>query len=492
MNTTEINRAVDSHPSLPLDFHLTHSRLDTERYLFYVTYWDKSCQPSLSSVFQQPPTPGHGSLILNDAILALSACNMSRACPEVLGCGGVRRPNRTHHLQSQLFYCSAIRRLRKLGAAECRSNILHILAALVLLCYLESSMCNFHGYHCHLNGIHSLLNVDASDASNARIGREFLTTLEQVRYYNWWIRIHFSTLNFQGNQSLLHGSFSAFGEDDSPSTERTTFLAILCESYRLASKAFILWWQTHGSSFRSTQQYLDPYGEDYTDLLKTESQKLDIWVSRRRALGCPFDQYPPDIKSTSPRSSHSPSKHQPLCFLSHDAAMNHAYYAAARIIQSRRGFETSNTDNPFFQGRDDVQESWMVLLLRTVAGIDFTHCARQNVYTIGISGLLLACILQGISVTAGVWIESWLEDFHHATHVPEEGSLPISQIIRIVAAINRQRQQRDYDIFAISLVEEDDGGKGKFSSYANQNLDEIVLYGRCRRTGRAVSERVSV
>jgi len=70
-------------------------------------------------------------------------------------------------------------------------------------------------------------------------GNELLATWEQLKYYNWWIRIHFSTLHFRGSQSALQLSMQSHSLKISKSAGRSILLSILCESYRTGSKAFL-------------------------------------------------------------------------------------------------------------------------------------------------------------------------------------------------------------------------------------------------------------
>jgi hypothetical protein len=131
---------------------------------------------------------------------------------------------------------------------------------------------------------------------------------------------------------------------------------------------------------------------------------------------------------------------------------------------------------------------WMTKLLQVVQNIKHSDAVSHNVYTIGVSSLLLACILRSTSVTAGIFVEDWLNEFGKA-QIFEEGSLPIAQMRAIISMINRQKRD-GFDVFAISLVAEDDGGPGKFNSYNNQILDDVLIFGRESHTGHAFSKRV--
>lgn len=75
-------RAV-SRPSMPLDFSLSASRLQYERSCFYATHWEKYCLPALSPIFEELTPPMDACPVLGDATLSISACNLSRARPEL-------------------------------------------------------------------------------------------------------------------------------------------------------------------------------------------------------------------------------------------------------------------------------------------------------------------------------------------------------------------------------------------------------------------------
>jgi hypothetical protein len=265
----------------------------------------------------------------------------------------------------------------------------------------------------------------------------------------------------------------------------------LCESYQLSSKAFFQWWNCQ-------PEVSDPIGidvnssyqDDYTSKLLRESESLNKWELELGASELPTEPLPPQIPSCWTLSDIN-SGVEPLHFPSHGASVSYAYYVTARAMQCSWGKHELDPNSPV--SHDCVENDyWTTLLLRVVRGIKQSDCVRENVYTIGISGLLLACVLRSTDLTAGVCIEAWLKEFQQA-HVFEEGSLPIAQNIAVVSMINRQRRA-GYDIFAISPALEDDGhgGNGKFHSYHNQTLSDVVIFGRDRRTGCAYSSCVSL
>jgi hypothetical protein len=212
-NTHRKDARAEPYPSMALDFPSSTSRFHYERCFFYATHWEKYCLPALSPVFEQMSTQMEQCPVLGDAILALSACNLSRAHPELKKSDTLcdrehaYRPHLTHHMHSQMYYNSAIRKLARLSVAEYRYNLLSILAAMLLFCYMESSTCNFLGHHCHMKGMSDIFAIDMEKIRTSPGGNELLITWEQLKYYNWWIRIHFSTLHFQRSQSACKSRY---------------------------------------------------------------------------------------------------------------------------------------------------------------------------------------------------------------------------------------------------------------------------------------------
>jgi len=70
--------------------------------------WEKSCLPALSPIFEQLTPLVDVCPVLGDAILSLSACNLSRARPGLKSLGTLQdqdiayRPHLTRHMQSQI------------------------------------------------------------------------------------------------------------------------------------------------------------------------------------------------------------------------------------------------------------------------------------------------------------------------------------------------------------------------------------------------------
>jgi hypothetical protein len=169
--------------------------------------------------------------------------------------------------------------------------------------------------------------------------------------------------------------------------------------------------------------------------------------------------------------------------------MDCAYYVTARAMTCTgllgRLFGVGQDDN-----RDTDEEHWILILLHIAAGLDWKDCLRFNVQTIGLAGLLLACMLRSSKVAVGEWVENWLEhqSVWEATY---EGSFPILQILQALRCINTEwRCSRD--VLALYQPVDDAGGRGKANSYASQTITSFLVFGRCRLTGHLYHRRNAV
>lgn len=485
---TKVNHGLNLSHFIPFDFSLSSTRLHSERSYFYITHWEKQCLSSLSSTFAQLSLQLETCQILHDAVLAFAACNMSRMHSELKYSNNLRdrdlkyRPHLMHYMYSQMYYNSAIRRLARLSSAEYRNNMHTLLPSLLLFCYMESSICNFRGYLCHVDGISIILELAQGDIESRPNGSDVIAIWEQLRLYTWWIRAHFCTLNFQSSKNVFPISLPYHDLRAIGSTSRTAIISLLCESYRLSSVAFLRWWDYHNSHSGGTNSSLNTlYQENDMSLLLQLSTSLDEWESQLGRSEQPSENSLIDSKGVLDANM----KLKPLQFQSHKAATNYAYYTATRIMHC---FLVSSHNLATGDQRPIESGYWTNMLLSVIYGMKHSDCARENVYTIGVSGLLLACILRSTDQATGVAMEIWLKQFQQ-NQIFEEGSLPVSQIVAIVGMINRQRTA-GYDIFAISPENEDDGSDGKFDSYNNQTLSNVLVYGRHRHTGNAFSARV--
>ncbi|KAL5355751.1 hypothetical protein BJX96DRAFT_78470 [Aspergillus floccosus] len=489
-------RSSHSHPSLSMlgpcsrdiipipSLQLIQNLQYTERDVFYSTYWEEHCLPALNPVFRSISHLIGSSSALKNTVLALSACNLSRMNAEqkssaTISVMGTHTPNLTHLTNSQRYYCAAVRRFVQLSQQECRYNAATYLAMLILFAYIESAMGNFRGFYCHVQGLSAFLETVYCKETTSASVKSLLTAWMQPQFLVWWARAYFSSVDVQQQQSdvkiprVLEGSCETFHE------RRIAVLSILCESHRLNFQAILKHWTQTTSHNALISESTYPAFEDdldqYCMLLEKEAEKLEEWLSH-----LPPSERPSEDDSSS-EISHSSLSSRPLRFESHDAALNYAYYILARIMQCTRLLRLIGTRDPRYIGSECYEEApWVRLFVKIMNGINMKTCLRQNAYTIGFSGLVMAVLLRCQDLATGLCIQSWLQSLKDIQPT-EEGSFPVYQALAVTQAINQQRMM-ERDIFAVSQPV-DDTGSPKFSAYNSQVIDTLLVHGKSRSSG---------
>ncbi|KAK1148580.1 hypothetical protein N8T08_009587 [Aspergillus melleus] len=384
---------------------------------------------------------------------------------------------REYLLSSQRYYGSAVQQIARSINRNSLSSPSHILAVLVLFCYFESAMGNFIGFGCHAQGVYTFIQTHFAAIASDQLGRELTAAWILAKNHNWWLRMHFSSVSLQLRQPSL-----ALPPDISHillaiNARRAVVTSILCESYRLNNVALLQLW---------------PCGHRHPDLtvdqciasLEIESKKLDEWHSALPQCELPIESFPGfDALDRESGNFH------PLLFTSHTLAMNYAYYACSRILQCTTLFHNlRQPQNPSATAAETETETnyWIRIILRIVAGLDKQTCFRENVYSIGISSLLAACLLRCHDSIIGTWIETWLSDWRSNNSALEEGSFPIAQVWELTRLINEEKAAGD-DIYAIALPEDDGGGRGK--NFALQEILEAYDIHPQRRSSDCLSFR---
>lgn len=469
---------------------LTHSLQHTEREIFYSAYWQDHCLPALHPVFRSAAQLIEGFPALKDAVLALSSCNLSRTNAErksliVNNCMGAYSPNVTHQTRSQRYYSSAIHRFTKFGQSEWQHNFITVLTILVLFTYIESTRGNFEGYKCHVRGLRVLLDHEFSSTNKTSkdnsLVRNLLTAWMQPQFQVWWARSYFSTLDVQQQQPriVLPDILLQQAQSTSLYERRTAVLSIMCESHRLNMTTTLGYFNGSVPHVQNIKRCCQ--------LLAEEAEKLDRWV-----LCLPVSEQPLNNNNNNNKAFDNVSRTsiEPLFFESHDASLNYAYYAIARIMQCTTFLHLLNDPQQYQQRYEVEVEPWIRLLLRILLGVDKRACTRQNNYTIGLSGLVLAALLRCQDLASGLCLESWLRTLRDIQPT-EEGSFPVYQAHAVARAINHQRMV-GRDVFAVSLPVDDGGGCPKFRSYNNQIIDRLLIHGRCRTTGGLFTDCIRI
>ncbi|KAH6659108.1 hypothetical protein BKA67DRAFT_6195 [Truncatella angustata] len=485
-------------------------RLDKDQ--FYHKIWQDQCVPALHVAFCEVDILRSPPQVITNAISALSACHLSRIRPQrkhhrtMEDPGRIFRPDVDHQTISREFYGSAIHSVVRWSRSDYQQNLAAALAVLILFCHLESMMSGFQDFAIHSNAVELLLEPRRKGMTtwNEQV-KGLLAAWAQSRLHNWWKRAHFTTSSFfTASTSLIVEPLLLPGLDRKPRIQ-PTILSIMCESYRLNCVAFIHLCDriTHphpmlSCSGETRSMDLSPSGTQTLHrvspltcsrtLLRGLKQMTTEWYDGLQLYNLPNGQ-----------ECHCPSDDEhssldltikPMRFQSHVSAMNYAYYVVARIMQQTEYFEalTPSGDRALHTGGTET-EMWILVLLRIAAGIDWDECKRLNIFTVGISGLLLAATLRSRSPEIGLWIQRWLE--RRAENSLEEGSFPVWQIIRILRVINQERRA-GRDVFAVFQPVDDGGGVGKHDSYNSQTLTSILIYGKDRSSGTLYTTHLAI
>ncbi|KAH7009481.1 hypothetical protein EDB80DRAFT_713418 [Ilyonectria destructans] len=502
-----INKS-DHHHSIPGSSPLNDTVLSLEsmrktgQRIFYLDVWQKRCSPALHSAFQTFALAGHIPPVVVDAMMALSACQLSRMLPQKKSFGisdtpGMAfRPDPSHGTVSQELYGAALRNIASWDRTDPKCSSTTTLAVSVLFCYLESAMGNFRDFNIHSAGVQSLLHDCRLYVANRDLrDAELLAAWVQANAHNWWLRFHFSTPDFLREQAYLHLQPNHRAILATTDSRRALVLSNLCESYRLSSLALMHNWTPSNGTESFPHSTTEPRSNDtcplpvHGKLLGDQRKNLDDWHASLMLFELPIESFHDAPLSINCKMDDL--NIQPLRFNTHSAAMNYAYYVVARVMQCDdllRGLQP-NGQTP---SNHDLEEtdSWIALLLRIASGLDWDDCLQFNVYTVGFSGLLLACALRTSNLAAGLWIQDWLEQRYTVGSL-EEGSFPVLQILQVLRALNRERG-KGHDMFVVFQPFDDGGGIGKYDSYNSQRISSIMMYGRCRNTCQLLLREVSL
>lgn len=485
-----VSASVLHNGSLP-----TSESVDTSnQQLLYQNSWKTLCAPALPPILKYVADLRSLPDVVSWSALALAASRLSRVQPqrEVDSSNKlILRPSRTHWMASQQFYCSAIHKIAAWKPTEKQQDVGTMIQAMLLLCCLESTTGNFDVFQLHSAGVQTLImnGIEAILAVDRLGGIRLLQAWAQTKMHSWWRRCHFSTVRF-----LLHDVSFRIGPRLSvyltpQDTRRTYIIAILCESYHLSVSSYVHRLDEHDlpdvdldrqTSSKHVNMRPSELLARTLDELDTQSQLLDAWASHRANADFPVDA--PGGANETVKFSSSNLEIKPFVFESHLAAMNYAYYTTARIIQAASGvkslpYSTLQTDG----STSGETEYWSLLLLRITAGIQWKTCLEQNPFSIGLTGLLLACSLRCSNPEISKWIQSWVE-LHCKDETAEEGCFPVWQIWQCLCLVNEERS-KGYDVVVVFQPSEDEVRQGKHDSYQNQSLASVRILRRSRVGG---------
>ncbi|KAF2169954.1 hypothetical protein M409DRAFT_51739 [Zasmidium cellare ATCC 36951] len=463
---------------------------------FYLNVWKAQCLPTLPAELHHLERLAYRSFVIVDMMTALSACRLSRNLPQrrlirqsASSLGSSFRPDKEHESLGCQHYGAVIHQVARWDNNEFATDPVFGLTFMVMFCLIAASMGSFAEFRLHSNALKNHIQIHASDL--IRNGLGLLATWTDVEMQTWWRRAYFSRPNFHRH----HGSLSLDPQIEAAlitaGKRRATVSVIISESHRLNTAAIVscrTWEDDDGErdNIPSCPSQVMSMGH-YTRLLSLESDKLDAWLASVPLLELPLSTPVPE--QTVAQITHGGLFVEPLRFQTHDAAMNFAYYVVARIMQCSAPLMALDTNECSFDLDVDYEntESWVLTLLRIAAGLDWKECVRTNVFTIGLTSLLLAAALQSRSLAVGEWMHNWLEE-RLTGDAFEEANFPIFQALDILRLINRERTA-GWDVLALFQTVDDGGGKGKFGSYHSQAITALWVYGRCRKTEKLCKPR---
>ncbi|KAI1454233.1 hypothetical protein F4805DRAFT_440689 [Annulohypoxylon moriforme] len=494
-----------NNSQIPPDSFLQLDMMRPSKEFFYMGIWETQCAPSLHPVFRELTRLQDLSPVIVDTMMALAARQLSRLLPQAREFGPLNnlslcfRPDISQQSISGEFSSSAMRGVAQWTESYFYSDSITALVVLTLFCYLESLMSNFRGFYLHSDAVRTLLGIHRNFISQLSGYKQSLfAAWVQSQMHNWWRRFHFATAAFHRDHPPLVAQPMLWSLSALPDS-RVSVLMILCESYRLSAATF-MFYSNDAMEIQLTTSPSPPKTRQSPStrpcvFLSTQEQQLNYqrdalsdWYDRLSPSELPTDVYVADHSSVSCKPD--PLQILPLRFNSHGIAMNFAYYVTARVLQCVELFNDHESNG----GQADIDriykraEPWIMILLRIAAGIDWEACVRLNTYTIGLSGLLLACALRSNNSALTFWVQDWLSKRYHEGCL-EEGSFPIFQIAQVLQIINAEKASGRH-VHAVCQSVDDGGGTGKFDSYVSQRLETVLTYGWCIKSNRFYSRRL--
>jgi hypothetical protein len=472
--------------------------------------WETECIPTLHTFFLRLQCFNDQTRVLEVAMKALAACQLSRRSfrgrpfrtRKLPLCRTT--PNLDHEALAHQFYGAAIRLIRLWDPSSSSTPKSTVLAVMILFCCLESVMGNFKAFSLHSSGLQKLLDTEPFlTGEHDRPISSLLAAWTQAKMHNWWLRLHFSSPATHYNAAALSLPREVRAEPQKHT--RLTILHTLCESCRIRHASLAsLWygvqtddlspsvnitWYPAGSETLGKSLYpLSTSYDSVPDSLMATRKSLNEWHARLSSAEKPIDNMcnRHDIGLFNSDSLEI----RPIRFATHLAAMNYAYYYAARVMNCSGVPGLPHGVYHHGNIHDDDVDYWATALLQLTAGLDWSNCLRFNVHTIGIVSLLFVCVLRATNPAIGAWMEDWMIR-QGVSEDTEEGSFPNLQILQALRLVNAERCA-GRNVLAVYQPTDDGGGAGKYGSYTSQNITCFLVFGRCRGTGMLYSRYSAV
>jgi hypothetical protein len=477
--------------------------------VLYTHHWHTHLLETLPVQFKQVESLTDGCTALRPAIIALSACDLAQARPDVSSWTiehekrWLFSPNKEHQNYGRMYYNVARRELAT--ADYSKQEPTAVLATLMLFVYIESHIGSFRGAAFHHHGIEHLLSSRHGFCEQSALTKDLVRSWTSLRAQNWRHRIPFTVLDFQ--KSLLDLGLRVDQLLDPSEARNEAVMVNMLQSWRLSLMMLLERYTGRGDmesiSSRCCRDYYErihPPGvtqpwmpqapipdEDYEALLREQRTELDRWYTALPPTHLPHESLGSKNSGRDPLQLGQP----PLQFPSHQMAMNYVYYAAARIFQSREAVEEllalpPLTPHHLAQLDPPGVNHWLLLLLRTISSLDLMACARHSFYSVGILEILHMCHLRlprcSQLIQSGV---HYMITGYASNCITHEGSGLILGFHSVLEEIEEQRNL-GRDLFYIIPRFSPDSQR-QFTYDANSS----VVYGRDRATGKIFCQLLS-
>ncbi|KAH6957481.1 hypothetical protein DER45DRAFT_487472 [Fusarium avenaceum] len=464
---------------------------------YYYDVWNTHCVPVLHPVLREISTSSQLPVMLRDALLALAACQLSRMKPQQKPFdfkttpGLSFRPDTGHQAVFCEKYGSTLLQLSSWKDLADTPGFNRALTGMILLAHLESLMGDFRQFGFHAMGVGTLLGqLTSTGTLPAHSTCQLIATWTQARAQNWWLRFHYSTPEHHRRSLPMESSPWLASVLKEAQDSRSVIMAALCKSCRLASVAFLSYWDksTASEHANNTDTGLDPPVGLPTSAAASLRATLDSWHDGLSLSDLPIETFVEPPPYSYP-SDNLPLEVKPLRFTSHQCAMNYAYYALSRLLLCSYAANSPDIHQSLdLKSIEQDANSWGLLLTRIAAGLNWDECLRLNRYVIGFSSLFLPAVLHSSDSRIGFWLQDWIEQRYASTNL-EEGCFPVLQVLQPLRTVNREYRE-GRQVRAVFTCSEDEGGGGKYSSYNSQDIASLLVYSHDCVTGQNSSHTV--
>lgn len=474
---------------------------------YYFSQWHRTIVPLLPPVFRDITTEMPDFQPLQNAVLAISASYAAHVESLIVRTAHRSRksyytPQKDHQYQSLQYYNKVIQGMGKCLEMLPQTNLLDVLAALLLSYYFELDSGSFTGGIRHMAVLDKLLLSHHDEIKSDLTGRKLLSTWMNLRsqFVNRYLGSCIPSMSahkidtFPLNRMIIDGG-----------SHHDSMMIMTCEGKLLSRKMILDWCVTRGEtrgpnppldnilsqmslprSRKDSASQLAAIDDSYKKSLLQHRARLDEWHSALDISELPIESY------VSRRQDSTTELETldilPLKFHTFEAAMNYAHYAHTQMLCAHDAVDRIRNPNsvaPPFTRKDCP---WGELILRITAGLTIDDCVYKNTFNAGMLLILTSCMVLCPRADVAAWVEDWVQRVEDSG-VPLESGLPFGIIKRIIRFILNERQNGS-DVLLILPLDTEDAEKSDL--YQSDFKMQVVVCGKDLHTGRLYNETVEI